>query len=296
MNNNELYVVTGASGRTGSTVARTLLKAGKRVRVIVRDKAKGNIWAKQGAEVAIATLTNTTALTKALSGSQAAYIISPQQYASNELFTQAETIANTIAEAVTKAQVSKVVALSSIGAEQVSGTGWIAMNTVLEKYLKQTERPTAFLRAAYFMQNWEAMIKAAATQQQLFSFLSPLDRTLPMIATDDVGRIAAEVLCEDWHESRIIELEGPMLYSPNDVASSLTKTLGKHVNIEAIPKPNWAEALANSGMSETAIDGFIEMTQALNSGHIAFVNNANIEHRQGSISLDTAITEMVASS
>lgn len=296
MNGNELYVVTGASGRTGSAVAQTLLKAGKHVRVVVRDEAKGNAWANQGAEVAVANLSDVAALSRAFSGAQGAYILSPQQYADNDLFIQAERLAETIAEAVTTARLPKIVALSSIGAEQSSGTGWIAMNSVLEHYLSQTGLPTVLLRAAYFMQNWESMVKAAVTEGELFSFLSPLDRKLPMIATDDVGHVAAEILCEDWHESRIIELQGPAAYSPNDVANMLTKTLGKTVGIAAIPKPNWAEALSNSGMSVAAINGFIELTQALNSGHIAFINDANMDHRKGNTSLDTVITAMMTSS
>jgi len=292
---NELYVVTGVSGRTGSAVARTLLKKGKRVRVVVRDEAKGNIWASQGAEVSVACLTDISTLTLALSGADAAYIVSPQQYTSNELFTQAEIMANTIAEAATKVQLPKLVALSSIGAEQSSGTGWIAMNRALEQHVGQTGLPVAFLRAAYFMENWEPMAKTAAAQGELPSFLAPLDRMLPMIATDDIGRIAAEVLCEHWHESRIIELEGPATYSPNDVANSLTHTLDKAVSATAIPESSWAAALSSSGMSEPAKDGFIEMTRALNSGHIAFIDDANIERRQGCITLNTVIATMMTS-
>lgn len=293
MNSTELYVVTGASGRTGSAVAHALLKAGKRVRVVVRDAVKGNVWASQGAEVAVASLTDVSALSNALSGAEGAYIISPPQYAFNDLFEQAEIMANAIAEAATKVQLPKLVALSSIGAEQSSGTGWIAMNKVLEQYLGQTGLPVTFLRAAYFIENWGPMVKAAA-QDELFSFLAPLSRKIPMVATGDVGRIAAEVLCEHWEEARIIELEGPSMYSPDDVANSLTQSLGKTVRAVAIPESSWAEMLSSSGMSTTAIDGFVEMTHGLNSGHISFADHSNIDHRKGTISLDTAIETIMA--
>ncbi len=295
MTSKELYVVTGASGRTGSAAARALLAAGKSVRVVVRDESKGDIWKERGAEVAIASLTDTAALKNALSGAQGAYLISPPHYASNDLFTQADIIANTIAEAATKAQLPKIVALSSIGAEKAAGTGWIAMNRMLEHSLRQTGLPTTFLRAAYFMQNWEPMVKAAMMHGKLPSFLSPADRKLPMISTDDIGYLAAEILSENRHPSQIVELEGPALYSPNDVAKGLTKLLGRTISVNVVPVADWPEVLSGPGMSAPAIAGFTEMTHALNSGHISFTNGTGIHHRAGTIPLETVLASLVKS-
>ena len=289
----ELYAVSGVSGRTGAAVARTLLAGGKRVRVIVRTPDNGTVWANQGAEVAVASLTDMSALSSALSGAAGAYIISPPQYSQEDLFKQAEMMADTIAEASIKAQLPKLVALSSIGADRSEGVGWISMNRTLEQSLEQTGLPVTFLRAAYFMENWIPMIQSALKQGSLSSFLAPLDRKIPMIATDDIGRIAAEAFNEDWNKVRVIELEGPTSYCPNDLASSLTQRLGEVFDIKAIPETDWATALQGSGMSEIAIGGFIEMTQALNSGHIDFVDSAEIDRRKGSITLDDIVTEIL---
>ena len=51
-----MFVVTGATGNTGSVVADTLLQLGKPVKVVVRDHAKGEAWKAKGAQVAIAEL------------------------------------------------------------------------------------------------------------------------------------------------------------------------------------------------------------------------------------------------
>ncbi|WP_417453763.1 NmrA family NAD(P)-binding protein [Kiloniella sp.] len=294
MTKTELYAVSGVSGRTGAAVARTLLAAGKRVRVIVRTPDNGTVWASQGAEVAVASLTDMSALSNALSGAAGAYIISPPQYSQEGLFKQAEIMADTIAEASIKAQLPKLVGLSSIGADRSKGVGWIGMNRALEQSLEQTGLPVTFLRAAYFMENWIPMVQSALKQGSLSSFLAPLDRKIPMIATDDIGRIAAEALNEDWNKVRVIELEGPTSYSPNDLANSLTQSLGKVVDIKAISETDWATALQGSGMSATAIGGFIEMTQALNSGHIDFIDSAEIDRRKGSITLDDIVTEILS--
>ncbi|MDE8602635.1 hypothetical protein M3I01_006800 [Marinomonas sp. RSW2] len=112
-----------------------------------------------------------------------------------------------------------------------------------------------------------------------------------MVATEDVGRIAAESLCENWDGTRIIELEGPAMYSPNEVAMYLSQALGKTINPISIPESNWLQSISGQGFSTAAITGFIEMTQGLNSGHITF-NNSNIDRRQGNISLEVIINGM----
>ncbi|NTI42863.1 hypothetical protein [Rhizobium rhizogenes] len=42
----------------------------------------------------------------------------------------------------------------------------------------------------------------------LRSFLQPADRLFPMVATQDVGHLAAALLHEDWSRAQVIELEG----------------------------------------------------------------------------------------
>ncbi|WP_409526509.1 NmrA family NAD(P)-binding protein [Nitrincola sp. MINF-07-Sa-05] len=294
MSTTELYVVIGATGRTGSAAANTLLNAGKRVRVVVRDESQRATWAALGAEVAVADLTDHFSLCKAFADADGAYIVSPPQYSSEKLFSQAEAMARSIADAATNAKLPKLVALSSIGAEQPNGTGWIAMNRMLEESLSGTGIPVTFLRAAYFMENWGALVKIAVEQHQLPSFLSPLNRKFPMIATADIGRIAAEALCENWEGVRIFDLEGPARYSPNNIAEHLSLTLGEAIQPASIPESDWALSIAGQGFSSAAISGFIEMTQGINSGHIAFHDRLNAERRTGSVKLETVIDALAA--
>lgn len=292
MANTELYVVTGATGRTGSAAANALLNAGKRVRVVVRKASQGKRWAALDAEVAVADFTDHVSLSYAFSGADGAYIVSPPQYSSATLFSQAETMALSIASAATQAKFPKLVALSSIGAEQPNGTGWITMNRMLEETLIGTGIPVTLLRAAYFMENWKALVEVATQQHLLPSFLSPLAQKRPMIATADIGHIAADALCEYWEGARIIDLEGPHRYSPIDVANHVSLKLGETIAPVLIPEDDWSQSIAGQGFSSVAISGFIEMTQGINSGHITFNDNLNIERRKGIVTLEKVIEEM----
>ena len=286
------YAITGASGRTGSAAAQALLDRGLPVRVVLRDPAKAVIWREQGAEVAIADLADVDAMTAALSDTSGAYIVSPQQYGRDDLFERAIVIAETVEAAVRRAAVPRVVALSSVGAGEDHGTGWIAMNRSLEQALGRLPIPVAFLRAAYFMENWQPMIQPATSEGILRSFLAPTERPIPMIATPDIGSIAASVILQEWHDQRIIDLAGPREYSPMDVASCLSDQLGRGIDTIPVPEGEWTAALAGAGLSEAALAGFIEMTRGLNNGHIDFKECDTTERRRGETSLDQAIGAM----
>lgn len=286
------YAVTGASGRTGSAAAQTLLDRGLPVRVVLRNPDRAVIWYERGAEVAIADLANVDAMTIALSDTSGAYIVSPQQYGRDDLFERAIVIAETVEAAVRRAAVPRVVALSSVGAGEDHGTGWIAMNRSLEQALGRLPMPVAFLRAAYFIENWQPMIQHAASEGILRSFLAPLQRSIPMVATSDIGSIAASVLLQEWHGHRIIDLAGPAEYSPMDVASCLSQKLGRGIDTISVPEEEWTSALAGAGFSDAALTGFIEMTCGLNNGHIDFKECDATERLRGDTSLDQAIGTM----
>src|SRR6186997_3304483 len=65
-----VFAVLGASGNTGRVVAETLLSQNKKVRVVVRDVAKGHVWKEAGAEVSVADVEDNAALKRAFSDTE----------------------------------------------------------------------------------------------------------------------------------------------------------------------------------------------------------------------------------
>ncbi len=59
-----MYVITGATGNTGSVIAERLLAAGEKVRVVGRDPKRLEKLTGKGAEPFIADVTDAGALTK----------------------------------------------------------------------------------------------------------------------------------------------------------------------------------------------------------------------------------------
>lgn len=65
-----MFVITGATGRTGAVAAKLLLDGGHDLRVVVRSETAG-----QGAEAAIADYLHETALINAFNGADHAYVM-----------------------------------------------------------------------------------------------------------------------------------------------------------------------------------------------------------------------------
>ncbi|UTY57791.1 NmrA family NAD(P)-binding protein [Massilia sp. erpn] len=286
------YAVFGVSGRTGGAAADALLRSGHPVRVVVHEPAKGRQWAERGAEVAVADLTDLAAMTKALSQVQGAYVVSPQHYNREDLFEMADLIAETTARAALAADVPKLVALSSIGADRESGTGWIGMNRMFEQRLSASGVATIFLRAVYFMENWMPMVGLAMRSGTLPTFLAPPLRPVPMVATVDVGRAAAALLQEKSTGSSIVTLSGPQDYAPNDVAAIISATLQKPVGVTVLPETEWPKALADAHFSRAALAGFTEMTRGINCAHIDIKSDPSAVEQAGTTTLEQVIAEL----
>ncbi len=288
-----MYVVTGATGHTGSAAARTLIARGAKVRVVVRDAARGREWAGRGAEVAVADLADAAAMAAAFTGAEGAYLLNPPAYEGADPFAAAETVGRALRRAIETSRLPKAVVLSSVGAHLSSGTGIIRTSHLLEQRLRDADVPVTFVRASYFMENWAAVAPVAAQSGVLPSFLAPLDRAIPMVATQDIGRVTAEALLESAKGVRVIELSGPREYSPGDVAAAFARALGRPVRAVLVPEKDWAGALAHGHLSPSAVDGFAGMFRAVNAGVVAFEGKGATPVR-GRVTLEEAVKGIAA--
>ena len=282
-----MYVIAGVSGNTGSIVANALLDQGKKVRVLVRDAKKGEPWKARGAEVAIATVDDEAALTKALDGATGAYLLSPPDMAATDFVVQRRATVDTIARAVEKSGVKHVVFLSSVGAHHADGTGPIRTVAYAERALAKTPAKTTFVRASYFLENWAGVLGAAA-QGTLPTFLPP-DLVIPMVTTKDIGLVAAKALLDPPSgKTEIIELAGPRDYSSRDIAAVLSKILGKPVEVQAAPLDAVVPTFKSFGASENIAGLFREMYDGVAKGLVAF-EGKGARLVRGNVDAETAL-------
>src|ERR1700684_2208131 len=223
--NSQTFAITGITGQVGSVVAKTLLAAGHAVRAVVRSVEKGAVWAKQGCDVALAEMTDATALQAAFAGANGVFILLPPNFAPSKGFPETAAVVSALKKAVEAAAPGKIVCLSTIGAK-ARQPNLLTQLQMMEQALGLLPMPVAFLRAAWFMENAASDVEPAVKTGVLQSFLQPLDKPFPMVATADIGRVAAELLQKSWTGHRIIELEGPERVTPDEIATAFTDLLG----------------------------------------------------------------------
>jgi uncharacterized protein YbjT (DUF2867 family) len=283
-----MYVITGITGKVGGVVARTLLSEGQTVRAVLRDPAKAAAWQALGCEVAIAHMEDAQALTEAFKGAAGVFILPPSEFDPAPGFAEARAVIDAVTQAITAAQPQKVVCISTIGA-QATQSNLLTQRTLMEEALRALPVPVTFLRPGWFMENAAFDLASVLEHGVVHSFLQPLDKTVPMIATDDVGRCAANLLQQQWQGERVIELEGQQV-SPNDIARTFAEILGKPVRVEAVPRDGW-EALFRSQGAQNPLPR-ARMIDGFNEGWICFEGD-EVQRARGEIRLETVLRGVV---
>jgi uncharacterized protein YbjT (DUF2867 family) len=233
-------------------------------------------------------MSSTEALTAAFEAAAGVFAMLPPVFDPAPGFPEAGGFTRSLREALARAKPEKVVALSTIGADSPQPNLLNALRQ-MEEALGSLAVPVTFLRAAWFMENaaWDI---ASAKEGFIQSYLQPLDRPVPMVSTDDVGRVAAALLQERWEGTRVVELESAQRVSPNDLAAAFAKVLGHPVRIEAVRRDQWDSIFRAQGMKNPTPR--MQMLDGFNAGWIDFPDRG-ASARKGSIGIDKAIAALI---
>jgi len=277
-----MYVVTGATGHTGSIVADALLAAGKKVRVIGRDAKRLERFTHKGAEAFVADATDAAAITNAFSGAEAAYLMLPPYEA---------RVGDLLVSAVKKSALKHAVVLSSYGADKPDRTGPVVGLHNLERRLEGVAGLNAlFLRPGYFMEN---LLPQIWVINSLGFMAGPVraDLPLPMIATNDVGAVAAEALLKLNFEGKSSrEFQGPRDVTYAEAAGIIGGAIGKlGLTYQQLPAAQLRPAFQQMGMSPNNADLLLELAEAVNTKHLRM-----LEPRSAANSTPTTIETFIA--
>ncbi|MBZ9941441.1 NAD(P)H-binding protein [Mesorhizobium sp. BR1-1-13] len=262
-----MYAITGITGKVGGTLAHALLAAGEPVRAVVRDAAKGGPWAALGCEVAVAALDDAEALTQAFKGAAAVFVLPPPVFDPEPGYPEAQSVIDSVVTAWKASRPAKFVCLSTVGADAAE-ENLLSQHTMIEAALSALPGAVTFLRPAWFLDNAVWDVASARETGLVHSPLAPTDRALPMVAARDVGRVAAELIQQDWTGTRIVELEGPARVSPDDLAAAFGAALGKPVRAVPVPRETWEALFRSQGMKNP--QPRMRMLDGFNEGWIAF--------------------------
>ena len=285
-----MFAVTGITGNVGGEVARNLLDAGQPVRGVVRETRKAETWAKRGCDLVEADINDAAALTAAFEGAAGVFVLVPSNFDPSPDFREARAVAAALRSALDAARPSRVVYLSTIGAQ---ATRLEPAHAALHNRAGAWRVVDSNLFLAAWMVHGELGswdVAPAARNGVFASFLQPLDKPVPMVATADIGRVAAELIQTTWNGRSVVELEGPHRVTPEEIAATFADLLGRPVQIDAVPRETWESLFQSQGMKNPAPR--IQMLDGFNQGWIEF-ESGEAGSRKGRVELRTALQRLI---
>jgi len=276
--------ITGATGHIGRRIAQILMDEYRDVRVIGRNAATIQAWTDSSAQAFVGSLEDSAFLTRAFDKAEAVFAMIPPNPQAEDFRGFQNRVGASIAAAVEKTGVERVVNLSSQGAHLSGGTGPIAGLYDQEQRLNAIRHVhVVHLRPAYFMENLMMNISMIRSQNLNGTPLRA-DLLFPMIATRDIAAAAAGYLLRlTFTDKTVRDLLGERDLSMEEATSILGRAIGKpDLPYVQFPYDAAEKVMIGSGMSRDLARLYVEMNRALNEGLIM-----NGVHRTAENTTDT---------
>ncbi|MDX2062146.1 MAG: NAD(P)H-binding protein [Bacteroidia bacterium] len=267
---NKRIVVMGATGNTGRPIAEQLLKQGHQVVALGREATKLEALKAQGAILAVGDQLDSAFLTQAFQGADVVYAMTPPNWAVDDFAAYQDAAGQATAAALAAAGVTKVVHLSSQGADLPAGNGPVAGLYRQEARLNLVPGlSVVHLRPTYFLEN-VFMFLGQVPSGTIYSHLQPTGVT-PMIATADIAAVAARYLAEPTFTGRtVVDLLGAADYSFADVLAAFREHLGvPNLQWVVIPDDAQLAGMIQFGLKPSLAAMYVELGQAINRGFFA---------------------------
>ncbi|HYZ84582.1 MAG TPA: NmrA family NAD(P)-binding protein, partial [Bryobacteraceae bacterium] len=253
-----MYVVTGAGGQTGRATVEALLAKKQPVTAILRSDKNTGEWTSKGVEIVHADVMDVDAMSRLLRGKAGAYLMIPPNYGAADYIEDRRQVTKAYAQIIERSGIEHVVFLSSFGSQHDHGTGPIVTTHNGEADLRPVARNITFLRASSFLENVRSVVPIIKERGIFPTFFTP-GRPVPQIATEDVGRFAAEMLVNPARGKRIEEITGPEDYTPEQLAQAASDVLGKPVPVQAAPPSAAIPVMTADGLPERTAKLMAEM-------------------------------------
>lgn len=264
MSNSGKILVTGATGNNGSMMIQNLIAIGANIRALVQNESKAQGLRDAGVEVAIGDFLLPETLDAAFDGVDKVFLVTP-------ISPDAVKMASNVIAVAMRAGKPHIVRLADATPEPVSAPRNGRLHAEVNAELEACGLPYTSLRPVANMQNTLMAAQSVASDGMIYMPME--DAKMGMIDRRDVIEAAAKVLTTEGHEGQTYVLTGPVLLSYHDVASVLSRALGKEVRYVNVPMEAAREAMIGMGMSEWLADVYCEYFENYRKGGSAGVSN-----------------------
>jgi uncharacterized protein YbjT (DUF2867 family) len=253
----QMILVTGATGNAGAQVVRALVEEGQEVRAFVRDADKGYALFGDAVELAVGDFAAPQSVRAALAGAKALFL----SCADDPRRVDWETAA---IDAAAATGMRRIVKLSSIAAEPGAPVAFWDWHGRVERHLRQSGVSWTVLRSSVYMTNVLAGADQVALEGRLYAPAG--DARIAMIDPRDVGAAGASALTTSGHDGRTYVLTGPQAMTYAQVAAELSAATARHVDFIDLPDEHARQGMVQGGMPDAVAEQVVKVFAMLRQG------------------------------
>ncbi|MET9699355.1 NAD(P)H-binding protein [Streptomyces sp. NPDC006529] len=262
--------VTTPTGNVGRHVVTTLIRAGIRPRVLLRDPGRLAPGIRGEVDAVRVDQYDPEAVAAATRAVDALFWVDPTTGSQDPLADYARATA-AVVRAVRENCIGRVVFQSSIGAEKRHGAGEIDglahTETALDAAAADTGTDVTHLRCGYFFTNLELQLDALRTGT--LPVILPLDQPMAWVAPRDIAEVAAtRLLSPGWSGRTVQAVHGPADLTWEQVADILTTATGRPIGVERITDEAMRTRLRGTGMTDGLVEAVMGMSTGLREGFV----------------------------
>ncbi|MCI4364512.1 MAG: NmrA/HSCARG family protein [Thermoplasmata archaeon] len=238
-----VFLVSGATGKQGGAVARSLLKRGHAVRALTRDAAKASNLRTLGADVVEGDLRTGKGLPEALKGAEGFFVLTTPYDKGYDApdFESEKRQGRTALRAAKTAGTPHVILSSATAATGDSGASLFESKAANERLLVELALPATLLRPATFMDNFTSAWGLESLRAGVLSFPAPPETRMELVAVGDIGEAAAAAFEQGPRSfGATIDLTGDS-QTLQEMARMLGSWIGRSVRFEPEVDPESTE-------------------------------------------------------
>jgi len=247
-----MILVTGAAGKTGRAVLRTLVASGESVRALVHRLDQVPVVETLGVQdVLVGDMCDQATVGQAAQGVRAVYHICPN------VSPDEVAIGESLIAAAKSAGVEHFV-FHSVLHPQIEAMPHHWRKLRVEECLFESGLATTLLQPTTYMQNvlahWDQILG-----QGIYTVPYSVDSRLSMVDLEDVAQVAALVLTQPGHAGATYELVGTESISPAEIATLLGRQLDRPVRAEIEALEEWEDQARAAGLGDDQVASLIKM-------------------------------------